>query len=109
MNVRRTMMSLLVTTVTAGVPCCAPQVALSQDYGPYDSRSGNYPGPNVVQDPSYGQSVGSRWSWHRGPLHTFWERPVYRPIQPNDWGCGPYGPRHNLNASQMSPSGMTWW
>jgi hypothetical protein len=109
MNVRRTMMSVLVTTVAVGVPVVAPRLALSQDYGPRDSQSGYYAAPNVYQEPSYSQNWGSRWSWHRSPFHTFCEPSCYRPIQPNDWGCGPYGPRHNLNASQMNPSGMTWW
>ncbi len=109
MNVRRTMMSVLVTTVAVGVPVVAARPALSQDYGPHDSQSGYYAAPNAYQQPSSSQTWGSRWSWHRSLFHTCYEPSCYRPIQPNDWGCGPYGPRHNLNASQMNPSGMTWW
>ncbi|HEX4070059.1 MAG TPA: hypothetical protein VHX68_02785, partial [Planctomycetaceae bacterium] len=63
-----------------------------------------YPGVNYYAYPGY-----PRWTIQYGPFHSTPGYSYYRPLQPGDWGCGPCGPRHNLNSSQKSPSGMTWW
>jgi hypothetical protein len=108
MNVRRTTRTFLAAAMAASVPFLAPGQALTQDNlqnaAPGNSYAANAPESYYLAQPTY-----PRWTIHYGP---FWSTPgysYYRPLQPDDWGCGPYGPRHNLNASQKSPSGMTWW
>jgi hypothetical protein len=109
MNVRRTLKAILVTAATAGAPFFCPCQAMSQDIGPADSQSGNSFGSYAPEDSSRNHPFGARWTSQHGTWRSIWTQHTYRPTQPNDWGCGPYGPRHNLNASQKSPSGMTWW
>jgi hypothetical protein len=83
-------------------------MAMTQDNSPQAAESGYangyYPGVNYYAYPGY-----PRWTIQYGPIHSTPGWSYYRPLQPGDWGCGPYGPRHNLNSSQKSPSGMTWW
>ncbi len=97
------------TAVTGSVPLFVPSVALTQDNSPppvaeMAKASPYYPGVNYYAYPGY-----PRWTIQYGPFHSTPGWSYYRPLQPNDWGCGPCGPRHNLNSSQKSPSGMTWW
>jgi hypothetical protein len=108
MKVRRTTQTLLVLAMTVGAAFVAPGQAMTQDnlQNPIpENPNGSY----APESYSYAPAGYPRWTIHYGP---FWSTPgysYYRPLQPSDWGCGPYGPRHNLNASQKSPSGMTWW
>jgi hypothetical protein len=97
------------TAVTGGIPLVVPSVALTQDNSPQAAEQGyanSYyaPGVNYYSYPGY-----PRWTIQYGPIHSTPGYSYYRPLQPNDWGYGPHGPRHNLNSSQKSPSGMTWW
>ncbi len=109
MNVRRTARTLLVTAMTASVPFLLPGQAMTQDNNPQNSESGSSYGYYSAEDYSYAHSWYPRWTIQYGPIHSTPGWSYYRPLQPNDWGYGPCGPRHNLNASQKSPSGMTWW
>jgi hypothetical protein len=79
----------------SGVQQAAPPAAAGSYYPEYNSDSGYYPHLRVYHTP-----LSTYFNWRGSHYHV---------IQPGDWGCGPYGPRHNLNASQMSPSGMSWW
>jgi hypothetical protein len=107
-NVRRTARALLVTVVTGSAPLVVPSVAMTQDNSPQAADSGS---PNGYYAPEnyYAHSGYPRWTIQYGPFHSTPGWSYYRPLQPGDWGCGPCGPRHNLNSSQKSPSGMTWW
>jgi hypothetical protein len=111
LNVPRTIKAALVLAIAAGVPLFAPAPAMTQDNspGPQNSGSGSYYGSYAPADSAYGYAGYPRWTFQYGPIHSTPGWSYYRPLQPSDWGYGPCGPRHNLNSSQKSPSGMTWW
>jgi hypothetical protein len=101
---------VLLTAMTAGVSLFLLDDAKGQGNGAQNSDSGVYGGAYYPEG-DYGHTYFPRWTVQYGPSTNYysWGGSHYRPLQPGDWGCGPYGPRHNLNASQRSPSGMTWW
>jgi hypothetical protein len=106
-NVRRTATTFLATALAASLPLLAPSLALTQDSTPQDA--GNAPGSYAAENYAYAPYGYPRWTINYGPFRCTRGYSYYRPLQPNDWGYGPHGPHNNLNASQKSPSGMTWW
>jgi hypothetical protein len=107
-NVRRMARAFFVMAATGSLPLFSPSPARTQDNSPPAAEpgyaNGYYPGVTYYAYPGY-----PRWTIQYGPFHSTPGWSYYRPLQPDDWGYGPHGPRHNLNSSQKSPSGMTWW
>jgi hypothetical protein len=108
-NVRRTARTFLVTAAAASLLLIASRQAMTQENSVQASESANAYGYYSADGSYYVPNVYPRWTIHYGPFWCTSGYSYYRPLQPNDWGYGPHGPRHNLNASQKSPSGMTWW
>ncbi len=107
MNVRRIARTLFVMAAAGSISCFAPSLAKTQDYSPPTqpwAHSQVYYAPGAYSNYGY-----PRFTVNYGPFRSTPGYSFYRPLQPDDWGYGPCGPRHNLNASQKSPSGMTWW
>lgn len=105
MNVRPTMRALLV--MAAGSFSFAPGLAKTQDY---TTQTQDWAHSRVFYAPGAYSNYGyPRLTINYGPFRSTPGYSFYRPLQPDDWGYGPCGPHHNLNASQKSPSGMTWW
>ncbi len=66
----------------------------------------------TASEATYGTYYGPfRWLHGRpAPPYPGYQGTISEPLVPSDWGCGPYGPRHNLSASQHNPSGLrVWW
>ncbi len=110
MNVRRTFYAVCAAAVTvgavaSGASLLVPNPVAAQDNAVQTAQPGTSYGSYAPQESS-GRSW-SHWPFHHGTYRA--TNPTWHRLQPCDWGYGPYGPRNNLNASQRSPSGMTWW
>jgi hypothetical protein len=101
------LVSLVALTVAPWSSAARGQDNSVQQTAPPAAAGTYYPEYNYNFDSGY----HPHWRVYHAPLSTYfnWRSSNYHVIQPGDWGCGPYGPRHNLNATQMSPSGMSWW
>ncbi len=107
MSARRAVQALLVMGAAGSISFVAPSLAQTQDYTPPTpewQHSYVFYAPRAYSNYGY-----PRLTVNYGPFHSTPGYSWYRPLQPDDWGNGPCGPRHNLNSSQKSPSGMTWW
>ena len=105
---RRTIKTVTFAAAAAAATCLTPGQALTQEGDAQNAQPGNYYNqsyPGVY----YEQGWRPRWTFVYGTWRCTPGYSYYRPLQPSDWSNGPHGPRHNLNASQKSPSGMTWW
>jgi hypothetical protein len=106
-NMRRMARASLVLGAAGCLFLVAPGLGRTQDNvpaAPEWQHSYTHYGPGAYSNYGY-----PRFTVNYGPFRSTPGYSFYRPLQPDDWGNGPCGPRHNLNASQKSPSGMTWW
>jgi hypothetical protein len=106
MNVRRAFHTVCATAMTAGASLLLPALVSAQDNAAQVAQPGASYGSYAPQESS-GRSWSTHWPFHHAGYRA--TNPTWRPLQPCDWGYGPYGPRNNLNSSQRSPAGMTWW
>jgi len=105
----------LLTALAVGLVVSSGQSKGDDGVGPNSTYGGwtynGYYGWSDTQA-TYGAVYGPSW-WHHGrPAAPYpgYHGTISQPIIPSDWGCGPYGPRHNLSASQHNPSGLrVWW